>query len=84
VDEAAWRRYRREARARAAAQMLLIIAALGIAVAVLTFVAPMAYAAGDVRGELWFRLLSRELFIAVDLLLIVGSIRVLRRNRTMP
>ena len=78
MDEVAWRRYRSRARRRAGARMLLVIAPIGMAVAVLAVIAPPVYPPGDLRGDPAVRLLAAGLFVAFDVLLMIGSMRVLR------
>jgi len=79
VDEEYWRRYRRRARQRAAAQGLLILGPIAIVVALGIF-GPTDHPAGDVRDDPLFRVVTAGLFIAFWIALMVGSIRLLRRT----
>jgi hypothetical protein len=78
IDEEYWRRYRERAQRRAGATGLLVIGPLGILVAIMLILAPMDYPIGDLRNDLGFRLGVYGTFIAFDLVLINGSVRLLR------
>ena len=80
MDEEYWRRYRRRARQRAAAQGLLILGPIAIVVVALGIFGPTDHPAGDVRDDPLFRVVTAGLFIAFWIALMVGSIRLLRRT----
>ena len=80
MDEEHWRRYRRRARQRAAAQGLLILGPVAIVVVALGIFGPTDHPAGDVRDDPLFRVVTAGFFIAFWIAMMVGSVRLLRRN----
>ena len=80
MDDDVLRTPHARARRRAGAQMLLIIGPIGIIVALLQIFGPLDHPPGDWRDDIAFRLLTFGLFIAFDIALIVGAVRLLRRD----
>ena len=80
MDDEYWRRYRRRARQRAVARMLLILPPIMMVVAFVSIVAPTELSAGDIRANPIFRLVAAGSFIVLALFLFVGSVRLLRRD----
>lgn len=80
MDEGYWRDFRAKARKRTSMKMLLLIAPLGIIVAILKILGPMDYPAGDIRNSIEFRLVFYGLWIVIDLIFIAVASRWLRAD----
>lgn len=81
-DNAYWRRFRGYTRRRAAAQATLIIGPVGIVFFFLwIFLPTVAYASGDVRGDLFWRLVVGGIFLALDAALMAYAARWLLADR---
>lgn len=81
-DDTYWRRHRGYVRRRAAALGVLLVAPVAIVFFVLwVFFPTVAYATGDVRGQLPWRLLVALGFLVFDLALVAFAARWLMADR---
>jgi hypothetical protein len=81
VDEFDWVAYRKRVRRRASSYGAFILCPVFILMAVLSFMSPVDYPVGDIRGTIAFRLITSAVLVTVGVGGMVVSARWLLADR---